>query len=103
MTGFDYSCTARRPPYESLPIEVRTAMTVALGGRPDDVVTAGGGFTPGFAATLRRDGRALFVKAASSVEAFAYPAYRREAEVLRAIPAGVPVPASWGRTPSGTQ
>ncbi len=92
MTGFDYSSTAVRPGYASLPREVRDALGQLLGGTPDSVEPAGGGFTPGFAATLRRGGRALFVKAACSTAAFAYSSYLREASVLAALPAGLPVP-----------
>lgn len=92
MTGFDYSSTAVRPTYSGLPREVRDALELALGGPPDSVQPAGGGFTPGFAATLRRGPRALFVKAAGSAKTFPYSSYLREASVLAGLPEGLPVP-----------
>ncbi|KNC20087.1 hypothetical protein AC792_02900 [Arthrobacter sp. RIT-PI-e] len=92
MTPFDYSSTARRPAYATLPDEVRDAIVTTLGGPPDDVRPAGGGLTPGFAATVRRGGTSLFVKAAPDTGTFTYPAYRREADILAALPDGLPVP-----------
>ncbi len=92
MTGFDYSSTARRPAHEDLPRDVRDVIAGYLGGPPDHVQPAGGGFTPGFAATVRRGGAALFVKAASRSGSFVYPAYLRESAVLAALPDGLPIP-----------
>ncbi|TYC97463.1 phosphotransferase [Arthrobacter echini] len=89
MTGFDYSSTAVRPLCTGLPPEVLDALELALGGPPDSVQSAGGGFTPGFAATFRRGSRAIFVKAASSANAFPYSAYAREASVLAGLPEGL--------------
>ena len=92
MTGFDYSSTASRPAYRDLPGDVRRGVAEALGGPPAEVRLAGGGFTPGFAATVRRGGASLFVKAAPESSAFAYPAYVQEASLLAALPAGLPIP-----------
>ena len=73
MTGFDYTSTARRPGDETLPREIRDVIAGLLGGGPDDVRPAGGGFTPGFAAVVRRADRVIFVKAASSDDPIALP------------------------------
>lgn len=96
MTPFDYTSTARRPAYGELPREVRTEVAGFLGGEPDETRSAGGGFTPGFAGTVRRADRLLFVKAASAQDPVAYPAYCREAAVLAALPPGLPVPRLLG-------
>jgi len=92
VTGFDYSATARRPHYTDLPAEVRGAIARTLGGSPDEVRLAGGGFTPGFAATLRRGPSSLFVKAASDADPFPFADYQRESVILASMPEGLPVP-----------
>lgn len=57
-----------------------------------DVVVAGGGFTPAFAATVTTThGGRLFLKAADLSTEFGH-AIQREATVIDALPGGLPVP-----------
>lgn len=89
----DYRRTARRRMWSRLPAAVQEYLAAQLGGQVDSVVLAGGGFTPGFAGILASaDGKRIFAKAAPASDAFVYPAYRRESEVVPLLPDGMPVP-----------
>lgn len=88
----DYARTARRMPWRQLPAEVQDWFGRRLGGAVEHADAAGGGFTNGFAGILGGSGQHLFAKAVPSTDTFIYPAYVREAEVLTALPAGLPVP-----------
>ncbi|THV31308.1 phosphotransferase [Glycomyces paridis] len=88
-----YDATAVRVAWETLPPFVRESVAAALGGEPAEVRMAGGGFSSGFAARVRSSsGAELFVKAAGPGNSRALDAYRREALVNPALPAGVPAP-----------
>ncbi|MGA3527438.1 aminoglycoside phosphotransferase family protein [Melissospora conviva] len=89
-----YDRTARRPGWEQLPAAVRDAVVALLGAPVTGVDVAGGGFTGGFAATVRTaDGAAAFVKAASlSTAPEIARDYANEAGILARLPAGLPVP-----------
>lgn len=86
--------TARRLEWSFLPAPVRTLVEERLGSPVVDAVSAGAGFTPGFASALTgEDGSRLFVKAASKkAQRMFADCYRQEARKLQALPAGLPVP-----------
>ncbi|WP_051427653.1 aminoglycoside phosphotransferase family protein [Arthrobacter sp. H20] len=88
----DYSRTARRPPWSSLPAVVQHRLATELGAPVESMTLAGGGFTNGFAALLAGGDRRLFAKAAPSTDSMIFDAYVREAEVLAALPQGLPIP-----------
>lgn len=88
----DYTATARRRPWQELPAEVRTHLEQELGVAVERVDLAGSGFTAGFAAVLSGGEHQIFAKAAPASDVFTYPAYLREAEVLAALPRGLPIP-----------
>ncbi len=94
----DYTATSQRPQWAELPAGVREAVAGAAGGtvlRAERSV--GSGFTGGFAAVLHLAGGArVFAKAGSSTNPHAVEAYRREAQVLGALPPGVPAPRLLG-------
>lgn len=89
----DYTATAARPRWADLPPQVRESVGRRLGGAAVAAQSAGGGFTPGFAALVHGPSGPEFVKA---VDAAAHPyiagCYRREAAINRALPPGVPAP-----------
>jgi hypothetical protein len=88
-----YDATAIRTGWETLPEPVRATVVKELGGEPADIRMAGGGFSGGFAARVRSEsGAELFVKAAGADRSWALAAYRQEARVNTALPAGVPAP-----------
>lgn len=89
-----YRATAVRPGWRDLPADVRAGVETALGAAVVDAVSAGGGFTGGFASVLRAaDGRRWFVKAADGAGMpVIAAAYRREARINAALPTGVPAP-----------
>jgi hypothetical protein len=94
----DYTATSQRPQWTQLPCAVQEAVAKAAGAR---VLRAersvGSGFTGGFAAVLHlADGRRAFAKAGSSGNAHVIEAYRREAQVLAALPRAVPAPRLLG-------
>lgn len=91
-TGVDYTQTARRLPWTSLPAAVRHRFATVLGAPVESVAPAGGGFTNGFAAVLSGAGRSLFAKAAPSTDSHIFAAYLREAAVLSALPTNLPIP-----------
>lgn len=88
----NYAATARRRPWNALPDAVREYVAGVLGAPVDKADPAGGGFTHGFAAMVSGGGCQLFAKAAPSSDDLIFPAYVREAEVLAALPSGIPVP-----------
>jgi aminoglycoside phosphotransferase len=81
--------------WADLPERVRTALTTKLGAEVVAEASQPGGFSPGLAARLRlSDGRRVFVKAVGLQRNPDAPAmHRREIEVLRVLPADLPVPA----------
>ena len=97
-----YDATAVRPDLADLPADLRTAISARLGAPVVHAVTAGGGFTRGFAAVLRTAaGDRAFVKAAPLGEP---PAdwYDREAAVTAALPPEVPAARPrWTLTAAG--
>jgi hypothetical protein len=96
MVTIPYAATATaRLRWGSLPAAVRSPVTDRLGSPVVDAVSAGAGFTGGFASRLLcADGTRAFVKAESAVRNPPIAAaYQREAEVNRALPAGLPAPA----------
>jgi hypothetical protein len=90
----DYTATSQRPQWGELPAAVQEAVARAAGGpvlRAERSV--GSGFTGGFAAVLHlAGGSRVFAKAGASANAHIIEAYRREAQVLAALPPGVPAP-----------
>ncbi len=80
--------------WRDLPAAVRARVEQALGSPVVDSVSQPGGFSPGVAARLRlADGRRAFVKAVAPVPNPDAPAFhRREAAIVAALPAGLPVP-----------
>ena len=80
--------------WEELPAKVRDAIEERLGARVVEAVTQRGGFSPGLAARVRTsDGGRAFVKAVSEAANPDSPRmHRREAQVVAALPEGVPVP-----------
>lgn len=88
----DYSRTAHRTPWAALPAAVRHRIAAELGSPTETVTPVGGGFTNGFAAVVGAGNRRLFAKAAPSTDSHIFAAYVREAEVLTALPAGLPIP-----------
>ncbi len=86
--------TARRIEWHFLPPHIRFAVEQRLGSAVVDVVSQGGGFTPGFASVLTGlDGRRAFVKAASCVAQRIFAeSYREEARKLAVLPAAVAAP-----------
>lgn len=92
-TPVPYEATAVRPGYEALPSTVRRRIAAELGGEPEAVELAGGGFSGGFAARVRSaSGAALFVKAAGPRLPHVLAAYRKEARINPALPEGIPAP-----------
>lgn len=89
---FDYTRTARRQRWESLPAVVRSAVETELGGAVREVRLAGGGFTHGFAAVIQSSAASMFVKAAPASDPFIHGAYVREQAVLKLLPANLPIP-----------
>lgn len=85
--------TAIRPGYLDVPEPVRRRIGRELGGEPDLIRIAGGGYTRGFAARLRSgSGPELFVKAAGPETPGVRDMYRQEARVTAALPPDVPAP-----------
>ncbi|MDK1327870.1 phosphotransferase [Arthrobacter sp. zg-Y1143] len=90
----DYRRTARRLPWGRLPAAVRDSIAASLDGGVSLVEPAGGGFTPGFAAVLgNKSGDRIFAKAAAASDAFIYPSYLRESQVVPLMLPGMPMPA----------
>ena len=89
-----HGATARRLDWLLLPPMLRRLIEERLGSRVVEAVSAGAGYTPGFASALvGEDGQRLFVKAASTKAQRPFAdAYREEARKLRSLPAGLPAP-----------
>jgi hypothetical protein len=101
----DYLSTSVRTPWAELPAPVRRAVAQLCGAEvisADPPVTSG--FSGGSASVLQlSDGRRVFAKAGYGANDHLLRAYRREAEVLRNLPATVPAPAlvGQGHLPAG--
>lgn len=80
--------------WADVPGRVRRAFEARLGERITEATSSPGGFSPGVAARLRTSGaRRIFVKAAGPEPNPDTPVlHRREAEIVGALPPGVPVP-----------
>ncbi|MEQ4723957.1 aminoglycoside phosphotransferase family protein [Nonomuraea sp. B19D2] len=92
--GMPPATGGRRIPWADVPAQVRSSIEELLGSK---VISAGsqpGGFSEGVAARLRlAGGGGAFVKAVSSlVTPGVAQFHRREIEITRRLPAGVPVP-----------
>ncbi|HTJ67408.1 MAG TPA: phosphotransferase [Actinospica sp.] len=88
-----YQQTARRPGWAELPAAVRAVIEARVGGMAEPAPSAGGGFTPGFAARVAGRGGRWFVKAASIVEVpFVAESYLAEARINPLLPEAVPAP-----------
>jgi aminoglycoside phosphotransferase (APT) family kinase protein len=83
-----------RPGWEATPDRVRAAIQEWLGSPVVSVTSQAGGFTPGVAARLvLADRRRAFAKVAGPTPNPELPTiYRREAQVVAALPASVPAP-----------
>lgn len=86
--------TARRLTWEFLPRELRGEIEGRLGGEVVMATSHNGGFTPGFASTLRAaNGSTLFVKTAHrTAQAVAARSYAVEAAALKRLGSGIPAP-----------
>lgn len=97
-TAIPVRATARRPRWDQLPDGVRREIETAAGASVVGSVSAGTGFTPGFASRLDlADGSRVFVKAASSADdaLHGWPmsdAYREEARKLALLSFDVGAP-----------
>lgn len=80
--------------WDELPETVRAAAESALGAGVASDVTQAGGFSPGLASRLvLDDGRRVFAKAINTARNPRSPGlYRREIEVMAALPESVPAP-----------
>ena len=89
-----YGVGGNRIGWADLPEPLRCALTERLGAAIVDEASQPGGFSPGLAARLRlADGRRVFVKAVGTQRNPHSPGmHRREIEILRALPPGLPVP-----------
>ncbi|MEV4018121.1 aminoglycoside phosphotransferase family protein [Nonomuraea angiospora] len=94
MAGMPPATGGRRIAWAEVPAEVRTAIEKLLGSKVVGAAGQPGGFSEGVAARLRlADGGRAFVKAASSLVAPGVAGFhRREIEVSRRLPGGVPAP-----------
>jgi len=89
--------------WRDLPAHVRAAVEAIVGGTVVEALSQPGGFSPGTADRVRTaDGKRAFVKAVSPAQNERSPGLiRREAEVLAALPDGVPAPRLLGRHDDG--
>jgi hypothetical protein len=70
------AATAQRPSWTELRVEVRERIEAVVGSPVRAAASQGSGYTSGFASRRRlADGRAVFVKAASSHRAWLAEAY----------------------------
>src|SRR5690625_1269430 len=90
--------TRERTAWYDLPEELRTAAAGLLGSPVVSAVTQNGGFSPGSAdRVVTADGQRAFIKTAiASENADSARLHAREATVVSALPAGLPVPAARG-------
>jgi aminoglycoside phosphotransferase (APT) family kinase protein len=81
--------------WHELPSRLLAAIETAAGGPVRSAASQPGGFSPGMASVLRlEDRRSVFVKAVNADRNPESPEmHRREAAVLRALPAAVPAPS----------
>ena len=93
-----------RPPYASLPEQVRAAVERVLGSPVVAARTQPGGWSPGVAARVRcADGSGAFVKAVCSlVDPVTPQMHRAEARVTALLPASVGSPRLLGSYDDGT-
>lgn len=84
----------QRIAWAKVPVEVRASIEDLLGSKVISAISQPGGFSEGVAARLRlADEGRVFVKAASSLVAPGVARFhRREIEVSRRLPGGLPVP-----------
>jgi Phosphotransferase enzyme family len=87
-----------RQRWDQVPASVKGTLAARLGSPPVSATASAGGFSPAFAGRVGlADGRAVFVKAIGPDERSGAPggqaAYRREAEVTKALPPGPGRPA----------
>lgn len=104
LPAVPYDATAVRPAWADLPADLRAAITARLGAPVTWAITAGGGFTRGFASVLDiADGQRVFVKAASLTDQrHLTDWYAREVAVTAALPAVVPAARPhWTLTAAG--
>ncbi|MDX3109883.1 aminoglycoside phosphotransferase family protein [Nonomuraea angiospora] len=94
MAGMPPATGSQRITWAEVPAEVRAAIEKLLGSEVAAAASQPGGFSEGVAARLRlADGGRAFVKAASSLVAPGVARFhRREIEVSRRLPDGVPAP-----------
>lgn len=77
--------------WTDLPADIQNRVERIAGSEVRRAQTQSGGFSAGLASRLSlADGQRLFIKAVSTSSAGTYELYAREAEVLRAIPRGIP-------------
>ena len=90
--------SGRRAEWQSVPLHVRDAIDAIAGSRVLCSTNLAGGFSPGPAARCElADGRRVFVKACGvELNSFAPRLHRREAAVMAALPAQLPVPRLLG-------
>jgi len=90
--------TGVRLEWSSVPVRLRHAVELLLGGPVVEAVTQRGGFSPGVAARVRSTtGRRVFVKAVGPEPNADSPnIHRSEARVAAALPASVPAPRLLG-------
>lgn len=99
-----YHATAVRPDWADLPHPLRTAVADRLGAPVVAAVTAGGGFTRGYAGVLSTAaGDRVFVKVADLGDQWhVADQYAREAAITAALPPGLPVARPrWTQTVAG--
>ncbi|MDR7382228.1 hypothetical protein [Promicromonospora iranensis] len=85
--------TRVRPTWPDLPTHVRDAVVARLGGPVAGWTSHDGGYSPGWALTLRTAAGSVFVKVASTEHEVAARLHRQEAQRAAALPDGVPAPA----------
>lgn len=85
--------TRVRPTWPDLPTSVQDAVVSKLGGPVTGWTSHDGGYSPGWALTLRTAAGSTFVKVASTDHEVAARLHRREALRAAALPDGVPAPA----------
>lgn len=93
----------QRVEWDEVAPAVRAAIEERLGAAVVEAGNQAGGFSPGLAARcLLADGRRAFVKAISPDQnPMASAIHRREAEIARRLPAGLPVPRFLGVVDDG--
>lgn len=92
-----------RPTWPELPLPVRAAVEARLGAPVTGWRSHDGGYSPGFASTVRTPRGPVFVKAVDGAHEFAAGAYRAEAARHAVLPPGAPTPRLrwWLEVPDG--